>query len=225
MIKKLLSFIAIYFLFLNIAKSQNDLKAQTILFEAYQKYKTYKNVRISFSTKIENLETKKTTNYEGKGYIEGVKYFIEYPEETILSDGKSIWSYPKSKKVVKIIEYNPNDGMLTPDEIFREDFIKSGLVYKYVKEEKDNTDLTGKAKKLDVIDFFPKENNRKYVSFRVWIDQNTKLITSWHVIMKNLSTLTYQIRLVPNDKIVGNPFVFDKTNFPKDVKIIDLRKK
>ncbi len=223
---KYLLIFSVFFMYFNTyIVAQNDLKAKGILMEAYQKYKTYKNVRIIFNTKITNIETNKTTSYDAKGYIEGVKYFIEYPEETTFSDGKSIWNYPKSKKTVKIIDYNPNDGMLTPDEIFREDFMKSGLTYTYLKSETQQGDLTGKAKTLDVIDFFPKENNRKYTSFRVWIDSNTKLITSWYVNMRNNSQITYTIKLIPNDKITGTPFYFDKTKFPKDVKIIDVRKK
>ncbi|TAE76238.1 MAG: hypothetical protein EAZ85_00500 [Bacteroidetes bacterium] len=223
---KYLLIFSLFFVCFNVQIfAQNDLKAQEILFEAYQKYKTYKNIRISFNTKVTNFETNKTFAYDAKGFIEGVKYFIEYPEETTMSDGKSIWNYPKSKKNVKIIDYNPNDGMLTPDEIFREDFLKSGLTYKYIKSETQQGDLTGKPKVLDVIDFFPKENTRKYSSFRVWIDSNTKLITSWQVNLRNNSQIFYTIKLTPNDKIIGTPFYFDKTKFPKDVKIIDLRKK
>lgn len=224
-----MKYLSIFCLFLIVFNTktiaQNDFKAQQILLEAYQKYKTYKNVRISFNTKIRNIETEKITAYDAKGYIEGFKYFIEYPEETSMSDGKTIWNYPKSKKVVRIIDYNPNDGMLTPDEIFREDFIKSGLTYKYVKSEEQKADLTSTPRTLHLIDFFPKENTRKYTSFRIWIDANSKLMTSWYVNMKNNTQITYTIKLVPNDKITGTPFYFDKTKFPKDVKIMDLRKK
>jgi len=207
------------------AYSQNDdLKAQAILFGAYKKYKTYQNVKIDFTYKSENAEYKLDQQYTATGYVQGVRHKISYTDHDVLTDGVSIWTYYKQRKSITITKYDPKDGMLTPDEIFREDFLQSGLVYKYVGDNKDAV-KAGTEKPADIIEFAPKGRERTYMKFRIWINKDTNLMDSWRIWLRNGTFTTYNVKITPDVVLEPKFFDFDTSKLPKDVKIIDTRKK
>ncbi len=206
------------------AHCQTDAKAQTILFGAYQKYKTYQNIKIDFVYKSENAEYKLDQQYTATGCVQGLRHKITYPDREVLTDGKSIWTYHKNRKTVIISTYDPKDGLLTPDEVFREDFLSSGLMYKYVGENKDAV-KAGTEKPADIIEFAPKEHSRQYMKFRIWINKETSLMDSWRIWLRNGTYTTYTVTITPDVKLEPKFFDFDTSKLPKDVKIVDSRKK
>jgi outer membrane lipoprotein-sorting protein len=207
--------------------AQNDPQAEAILFTAYQKYKTYQNVKIEFTCTNENKERGLKTTYSGSGHVQGVKHRIQYPEREVITDGNNIWTYYKNSKQVVITTYNNKDGLLTPDEVFREDFLTSGLVYRYVGDNSKqlSEDLTSNQNIVDIIEVLPKDSKRQYIRFNIYIDRKTKLMSAWEVFFKNGGSVLYRVKITPNTNIPANHFVFDKLQFPKDVKVNDLRKK
>lgn len=206
------------------AYSQTDTKAQTILFTGYQKYKTFQNVKIDFVYKSENAAYNLDQQSTGTGFIQGLRQRLIYPEFEVLTDGTSIWTYYKKNKNVTITTYNPNDGMLTPDEIFREDFLRSGLSYMYVAENTDEV-KAGTDKPAHIIEFTPKDGKRNYVKFRIWLNKETNLMDKWVIWLKNGTVTSYVVKITPDVKLEPKFFDFDTSKLPKDVKIIDKRKK
>ena len=79
------------------AYSQTDVKAQTILFAGYQKYKTFQNIKIDFTYKSENVEMNLDQQYTGSGHIQGLRQRINYPDFEVLTDGTNIWPYYKKQ--------------------------------------------------------------------------------------------------------------------------------
>ncbi len=205
------------------AYSQTDVKAQTILFGGYQKYKTFKNVKIDFAYKSENKEMNLDQQYTGSGYIQGLRQRISYPDFEVLTDGTNIWTHYKKNKNVSITTYNPNDGMLTPEEIFREDFLHSGLTYKYISDNANEAPAAGKQ--ADIIEFIPKEGKRNYQKFRIWINKETSLMDKWVIWLKNGTVTSYTVSITPDVKLEPKFFDFDTSKLPKDTKVIDRRKK
>jgi outer membrane lipoprotein-sorting protein len=203
--------------------AQNDIKAQTILFTGYQKYKTFQNIKMDFAHKSVNEALKLDQQYTGTGYVQGNKHRIMYAEYEVLTDGTNIWTYYKQRKNVNITLYDPKDGMLTPEEIFREDFLQSGLTYKYIGENTDEV-KAGSAKPADIIEFFPKDGKRTYTKFRIWINKETNLMDKWVTWLRNGTVTTYTITITPNVKLEPKFFDFDTSKLPKDVKITDRRK-
>lgn len=206
------------------AYSQTDVKAQTILFTGYQKYKIFQNIKIDFTYKSENKDLNLDQQSTGTGYIQSLRQRITYPDFEVLTDGTNIWTYYKKQKNVAITTYNPNDGMLTPDEIFREDFLHSGLTYKYIAENTDEV-KAGTAKPADIIEFVPKDGKRTYMKFRIWINKETNLMDKWVIWLKNGTVTTYTVKITPDVKLEPKFFDFDTSKLPKDVKVIDKRKK
>lgn len=206
------------------AYSQTDLKAQTILFAGYQKYKTFQNIKMEFAYKSENKEINLDQQYTGTGYVQGLKHRIIYPETEVLTDGTNIWTYYKQRKNVNITTYDPKDGTLTPEEVFREDFLQSGLGYKYVGENTEEV-KTNKTKPADIIEFTPKDTKRTYMKFRIWINKETNLMDKWVIWLRNGTITTYTVTITPNVKLEPKFFDFDTSKLPKDVKITDRRKK
>ncbi|MDX2303507.1 MAG: outer membrane lipoprotein carrier protein LolA [Microscillaceae bacterium] len=208
------------------AYSQHDSQAQTILFTAYKKYKTYQNIKINFVSITENKSTGLNQNLEGIAYVKGLHHVIELPDREIISDGHTIWTYMKASQQLFISNYDPSDGKITPDEIFREDFLSKGLRYTYIDQDSEESQggLMPAVRAEDVIEFSPTQPNRNYLNFRLFIDRETHLINHWKVFMKNGSTIDYQLNITPDVEISHNFFKYTPHRFSGVKEVIDLRK-
>ena len=206
--------------------AQNDPKAQSILFGAYQKYKTYQNIKINFTTVTENKSRGLYKTQTGVAYVKDMNHVIELKDREIISDGRTIWTFVKSSKKVFISNYDPNDGKITPDEIFREDFLRRGLTYTYI--ESDNQESPGgmlpTIRSEDIIEFSPKQSDRNYLKFRLFIDRESHLINHWKVFLKNGSTIDYQMNITPNNQIPDSFFNYSAHRFPASSEVVDLRR-
>lgn len=214
----------IFTLFAQNIFAQTDQKAQLILLESYANYRTYNNVKLNFTVINEHKERNLYQSHDGTAYVSGKKHVVELPDQQVITDGTNVWTYNKTSKQILITKYNPNDGMITPDEIFREDFLTSGLIYKYLETKTQSNDLTTNKNAIDQIEFTPKDKKRKYTKFIISIDQKTKLMTNWKVFLNNGGTVTYKMKITPNVNVASNFFTFDKAKYPKDVQVSDFRK-
>lgn len=202
--------------------AQDNLKAQMVLFDAYKKYKAYKNVQIDFISTTDHKAQHSELN--GTGYVQGLHYVIDYPDRKVISDGKSIWTYMPVQNKVFIRTYDPDDSALTPDKIFREDFMTRGLLYKYIENNPEDIDITTDAEPADIVELIPKDRRKDYFKFRIYIDRSTQLMNKWVVFMKSGGKVTYNLKITPNVTIEPGIFTFDATQYGNSLKVVDFRK-
>ena len=226
MTKKILLLSLVCLLISDLSFSQNDPKAQSILFGAYQKYKTYQNIKINFTTITEHKSRGVYQTQTGVAYVKGMNHVIELNDRDIISDGRTIWTHMKNAKKVFISNYNPNDGKITPDEVFREDFLSRGLTYTYIEQDEQESpgSMLPTVRSEDIIEFLPRESKRNYLKFRLFIDRSTHLVNHWKVFMKNGSTIDYQMNITPNNQIPDSFFKYSAHRFPASAQVVDLRK-
>ena len=75
-----------------------DTKSQAILDKLSLKMKSYKTFYIEFSALIKNTTSGQNDNEIGKGWVKGDKYFANYNDNTIISNGVTTWSIVKEDK-------------------------------------------------------------------------------------------------------------------------------
>lgn len=217
----ILSFAAVALLGTDIlaqAPADQDPKAKTILNEVSKNTKAYKTITAEYEQVILNKDKKQVDKQEGKIQVKGNKFRLEIPGNTIVSDGKTVWTHNKDAQEVTIKNFEPagEDG-LDPTKIFT--MYETGYKYKYDKEEKRNN-VT-----YHVISLFPtiKPDKKKYHTVKLFIDKAKKQVYEIRMMMKDGGTQTYTIKsLKPNENLSDNVFVFDTKGFKPD-QVIDER--
>jgi len=224
MMKKILSILTVcctLFTAKGIAQApvaEQDPKAKAILYDLSKTTKSYKTITAEYELVLLNKEKKQTDKQSGKIQVKGNKFKLEIPGNTIVCDGKTVWTHNKDAQEVTIKNFEPNneDG-LNPTNIFT--MYETGYKYKYEKEEKIG------ANTYHVINLYPtvKPEKKKFHTIKLYVDKVKKQVHEIKMLMKDGGTQTYEIKsLTPNTPLADNVFVFDTKSFKAD-QIVDER--
>jgi len=200
------------------APVDQDPKAKTILDDVSKTTKAYKTISAEYEQVSLNKDKKQIDKLEGKIQVKGTKFKLEIPGNTIVCDGKTVWTHNKDAQEVTIKNFEPGgDDGLDPTKIFT--MYETGFKYKYDKEEKINN-VT-----YHVINLFPtvKPEKKKYHTAKLFIDKVKKQVYQIKMMMKDGGTQTYTIKtLKPNENLADAVFAFDTKGFKPD-QIVDER--
>jgi outer membrane lipoprotein-sorting protein len=212
--KRLLIFLPVILLF--IRTEAQDNKAKTILDGVTQQTKSYSTIEIEFTYTMKNTKNNVNESKKGTACMKGDKYWMSFAGQTIISDGKTQWTYIKDNNEVQVNNVDPNnDQSMNPSKLLTS-YDKS-FTPKFIKEEVRN------AKTIQIIDLTPLKG-RSYFKIRVEIDKTQKQIVNAIVYDKNgTSTYTYSVvKFTPNKTIPDTKFTFDAKDYP-GVEVIDMR--
>ncbi len=211
--KKIILLITVFTLslFTSFAQDQ-DPKAKTILDDLSKVTKAYKTITSEYVFTILNKDKKQTEKQTGKVFVKGSKFKLEIPGNTIVCDGKTIWSHNKDANEVTIKNFDPNnEDQLNPTKIFT--LYETGYKYKYDKEEKVATAM------CHAIILYPsvKPEKKKFHTVKIFVDKTKKQVARLTMMMKDGSTQNYDIKTYkPNVEIADKMFVFDTKAFKAD---------
>jgi outer membrane lipoprotein carrier protein len=128
--------------------AEQDPKAKVILDEVSKINKAYKTITAEYELVSLNKEKKPINKETGKIQVKGNKFKLEIPGNTIVCDGKTVWTHNKDAQEVTIKNFEPNNEEgLNPTNIFT--MYEKGYKYKYDKEEKIG------AATYHIIDLYP----------------------------------------------------------------------
>ena len=91
------------------AKAQDDSKAKTILNDLSASLKSYGLIKIDFSSKMENKTNNTNESKDGTIWLKGEKYRLEISGQTVICDGKTVWTYIKDANEVQINSVQPEE--------------------------------------------------------------------------------------------------------------------
>lgn len=194
------------FLFLLTITISAQNSAKEVLESLQNRYKTINDFSVDFKQSVNNK-----SDFAGKLiYARENKIRIELNKSTIISDGKSIWNYSKSKNQVIINNTDATMGSYFSVDKFLYDYpAKSSLDL-----QKDNG--------TNVLVLNSKENSgADFRTAKIWINSDN-LVS--RVSIENLSGKTIEVDLSNysiNKNIADSKFSFSP---PEGTKIIDLRK-
>jgi outer membrane lipoprotein carrier protein len=200
------------------ATGDQDPKAKAILDELSKTTKSYKTITAEYELVLLNKDKKQTDKQAGKIQVKGNKFKLEIPGNTIVCDGKTVWTHNKDAQEVTIKNFEPNsEEGLNPSNIFT--MYETGYKYKYDKEEKIG------ANTYNVINLYPavKPEKKKFSIIKLYVDKIKKQVGQIKMMMKDGGTQAYEIKsLTPNAPLADNVFVFDTKSFKPD-QIVDER--
>ena len=194
--------------------AQVDTKAKGILDGLSAKIKTYTSMQIDFTQSMVNTKDKINTSQSGKAILKGDKYNLTLKSQTVICDGKTVWTYLKDANEVNIDNVSTDEDAVSPAKIFK--IWEKGFKYKFIKEE------VQAGVNVQIIDLTPIKG-KSYFKVRLTIDKAKQQLLSSSIYEKNGTTFTYKItKFVPNIATTDAQFTFNKANYPK-VQVNDMR--
>ena len=197
------------------AFAQYDAKALQILEEMSKKYKAYPSFEANISYTLTNETAKIKEEFKGKITVKGDKFRLVLPEQEVINNGITVWTYLPDAKEVNIDNYDPKSDELAPSKFY--DMYKKNFKYMYLKDETEAGVL------CEVIDLSPEKKDAQFFRIRMNISKKDKSVQSWTMFDKGGNKFKYTItKFVPNVKADDTLFAFDLKKYP-GVEAVDLR--
>ncbi len=194
------------------AQSKKD--AEKLLESVINKIASYNNFEADLSYTMVNTEMNIDEKKTGKIYVLGDKYRIEMPGQTIISDGKTLWTYIEDSEEVMVSNIEDNDESISPTKILTS--------YNKDYDAKFDKDATYKNSNLKLINLKPSEG-KNFEKMSVLVNSKKLELENFSVYDKNGNVFTYHIiNLKPNIDLPADTFTFDPKKHP-DVEVVDMR--
>jgi outer membrane lipoprotein carrier protein len=179
-----------------VAQAQYDPKALEILDAMSKKYKDYISFEANLSCNLINETEKVNDQFNGKIVVKGDKFKLTLPEQEVINNGKTTWTYLPDAKEVNIDNFDPNSDDINPAKIY--EIYKKNFKYLYLNEEMDGGEM------CDVIDLVPEKKDAQFFKIKMKISKKDKNIKSWTMFDKSGNKFRYAIsKFTPNVKDPG----------------------
>lgn len=208
--KTILTGMAVIFTTLLYAQTK-DQKAVTLLDEVSQKAKSQKSIKVDFSYTMENKKAKINEEKTGTLLISGDKYRMTAAGQTVISDGKTIWTYIGESNEVQVNTLDNKDDALTPSKLLTS--YNANYKSKLIKSADPS---------LESVELIP-NTIKNFTRAILGIDKAKKQVKSFTLFDKNGNTFTYKIKsYLTNTPVTDADFKFDPAKYP-GVEVIDMR--
>lgn len=198
-----------------VSFAQYDPKALEILEAMGQKYKSIPTYEANFSYALTNDVENIKEEFKGKLTVKGEKYRISLPEQEVINNGATVWTYLPEVKEVNIDTYDKNSGDINPLKIY--EIYQKDFKYLYIQEKTEGGVV------CDEVDLVPENKDAQYFKIKLLIKKKDNVIQSLTMFDKGGNRYKYTItKFVPNANVPESYFSFDAKKHP-GVEVIDLR--
>ena len=187
--------------------AQYDPKALQTLEAMSNKYKSISafeaNIAYTLINEVENI----SEEFKGKITVKGDKFRLSLPEQEVINNGSTIWTYLPAAKEVNIDNYDPGSEDVNPSKIY--DIYKKGFKYLYLQDRSEDGVL------CEEIDLVPEKKDAQFFKIKMLISKKDKSIQSWTMFDKGGNKYKYTIaKFNPNLKVEDSFFTFDPKKYP-----------
>lgn len=195
-------------------QAQSKKQAEKLVENVINKIASYNNFVADLSYTMVNTEMDIDEKKTGKIYVSGDKYRIEMPGQTIISDGKTLWTYLEDSQEVMVSNMEDNDESISPTKILTS--------YDKNYDARFSKDATYKNSNLKLVELKPTEG-KNFEKMSVLINQKKLELENFSVYDKNGNVFTYHIiNMKPNTDLPADTFTFDSKKHP-GVEVVDMR--
>jgi outer membrane lipoprotein carrier protein len=191
-----------------------DQKASALLDEVSAKTKSYKTIQADFTYTMENKQAKINEAKSGVLLVSGDKYKLSASGQTVISDGKSVWTYLKESNEVQVNNVENKEDAFTPSRLltsYNQNY-KSTII-----KDKSNTDPN-----LESIELIPNVV-KNFTRAILTVDKVKKQVRAFRLFDKSGNIFTYKVTKFQTDvPTTASDFSFDPAKYP-GVEVIDMR--
>jgi len=195
------------------AYSQKDLKAVELLDQVSAKTKAYASIKADFSYKMENAKARINEEKLGTLLLNGDKYKMQASGQTVICDGKTMWTFMPETNEVQINSLDNKDESLTPSKLL------SNYNTNFKSRILTEKNIDPNTIKVELVPNTVKNYNRAVLT----VDKAKLQVKSFVIYDKNGNIFTYTITRFQTDlPVSAADFTFDQKKFP-GVEVIDMR--
>jgi outer membrane lipoprotein carrier protein len=214
MIKKMI-FLACLTGFFMPVMGQYEEEARTKLDQMSEEYKDLESFKADFTYSLENKMENIQEEFSGNIIVKGDKFKLDLGDQVIFNDGEIMWTFLKDVNEVNIDYFLPEDGDMTPSNIFTA--YRDGYKYLVAGEEKLG------SQDYDIIDLVPDDPDKPFYKVKLWIGKKDHALKQWKLFDKSGNTYLYEIvNFNKSYDARDSEFVFEASKHP-GVEMIDLR--
>lgn len=216
--KHLLSLIAVLAtLTTPLLHAQDDPKSKAVVDKLISKSKGWTSFEADFSSALVNKASKLDVKQDGNVRVKGKLFNLTLTDNTVINDGKAIYTYSKKSNEVTISDPADMDKELDPTKLFT--VYEQGFKSQFIEEKKEADGTV-----VQVIKLFPLEPGKKpYHTVIMTIDKAKVEPKVVKVLYKDGNEVTYTLKkFTPNVDLYESVFTFDKSKYP-GAEINDVR--
>jgi len=188
-----------------------DPKAVALLDQVSATAKSFKSIKVEFSYTMVNTKARINEEKTGTLLVSGDKYRMTASGQTVICDGKTIWTYMPESNEVQVNALENKDEALTPSKLLTS--YNANFKSKIIRST-DNS--------VESVELIPL-TSKNFTKAILGIDKAKKQVKSFTLFDKSGNTFTYKIKTyLTNTPVTNADFIFDAKKFP-GVEIIDMR--
>lgn len=197
-------------------QAQDDARSRAILDKLMAKAKAWTSFEADFTSRLENTKDKLDVKQEGNMKVKGKRFRLQLDRNTIINDGKVLYTYNKDNNEVMLSDPAEMDQELDPTKLFTQ--FETGFKSQFVEEKMDG------GVSVQVIKLFPLEPAKKpYHTVVLTIDKAKVEPRVVQIMYKDGNVVTYTLKkFTANSELADGLFVFDKSKYP-GVEVNDMR--
>ncbi len=196
--------------------ADSDPQAKAILDKLRTKYESLQSVEAAFSLIIEIPEQPKEVQ---KGTLSqaGDKYRLDLSDQTIISDGTTVWMHLKNMNEVQIMDVEEGSGEFLSPKDLMQIYEQEEFIYALMNQVKEGDKL------IEQIEFKPVDRNSDYSKLRLSVDKRKNEIARIKVFSTDGTRYTMRIdKWTPGKNFPNSHFSFNTSQHP-DIYVEDLR--
>jgi chaperone LolA len=188
--------------------------AEEVLENMKKTYDAIDDVQLKFSQELKSSLASMEHHRTGVLLVKKEnKYRVEFEDQTIVTDGETVWSYSPSNNRVLIDRFKMNEGSLSPDRILA----AAPKDYSAVLLGQENV----RARETVLLKLVPKKENASIKTMKLWVDSATWLVRKVEIVDLGGNETTYVVEdLKTNLGLPDSRFTYQ---IPKGVDVVDLR--
>ena len=161
------------------------------------------NFAYALTNDVENIKEE----FRGKLTVKGDKYRISLPEQEVINNGLTVWTYLPEVKEVNIDNYDKNSGDINPLKIY--EIYQKDFKYLYIQEKTEDGVV------VEEVDLVPEKKDAQYFKIKLLIKKRDKVIQSLTMFDKGGNRYKYTItKFIPNAQVADSYFAFDPKKAP-----------
>ena len=208
------AFSIVMFTFIPTASADENENAREVLEKVGKKYDTLVDAQVKFAQKVKFEVANVQQTASGILILKkGNKYRVDLEDQTIVTDGQTVWKYSASQKQVLIDHFKMDERSLSPERILTgapEDYTPALL-------EKENLGRT----ETIVLKLVAKRDDAFVHSLKIWVDDATWLIKKVDFVDASGKETEYTVSdIKTNLGLADSRFTYQ---IPEGVEVVDLR--
>lgn len=191
------------------ARAQDALS----LDELRERYAELGALRASFTQVMGSEFADDSTRIRGEVLLDGTRYRVETPAQTVVTNGKTTWIYSPVDSQVVVNDAESPESTVTPQS-----FLTSSTERYEIASQRSDT-RNGVAH--SVLAIAPTDRSSRFTDVTLWVRNRDLVVTRLRATDRNGSTLDLRLHDIEiNPPLADDHFVFTP---PEGVDVVDLR--